>query len=686
MSDSDRRSLILWAGVALFTALAVSFDSLLGALDDYPDALVLPVTGPMNAAMQWFIGAFGWLFRGIAWLFDWPILAARTVLAAIPWPAMILLGVWLAWRASGPGLAIFTGLSLIYMAMIGYWAESMNSLALVLISVPLAVGIGFAVGAWGFRSERARRAIMPTLDLLQTIPAFAYLLPILLLFGFGTTVGLVASVLFAFPPMVRNTIIGLRAVPPEVVEAGLMSGARPRQLFWQVRVPTARRQLLLGVNQATMASLSMVIIAAIIGGTNDIGWEVLSTMRRAEFGESLLAGLVIALIAMALDRITAGFANQTGTSASRAAWALILGAIVAASALAAVFPVLHQVPEGMQINPAPAINASLDWAYTEFRVQLEAIKTAAFFYVMLPIKIGLTQAISPFSWGFALTPTITAWMAAILLVAATILFVSGRRMGAFALIIVGLLLYHGLTGTPWLALALIIVALAWQVGGRGLAIGAGLGIAFLLVTGIWEPSVVSLYLCGVAVIVSFGFGALIGIAASENRTVSAIVRPVIDTLQTMPLFVILIPFVMIFRIGEFTALLAIVTYAIVPAVRYTEHGLRNVPETVVEAATAIGATRLQLLWHVKLPMALPSILLGLNQTIMFAISMLVITALVGTDDLGQQIYIGLSDGDFGVGMIAGIGMAIIAMIADRITQGISRNMQARLGLKGATIP
>ena len=146
---------------------------------------------------------------------------------------------------------------------------------------------------------------------MQTVPAFAYLIPILLLFGFGATVGLVASVLYAFPPMVRNTIVGLRGVPATVIDSGLMSGATPSQLFWSVRVPTARRQLLLGVNQSTMASLSMVIIASIIGGTNDIGWEVLSTIRKALFGESILAGIVIALMAMILDRITSGFALRS---------------------------------------------------------------------------------------------------------------------------------------------------------------------------------------------------------------------------------------------------------------------------------------------------------------------------------------------------------------------------------------
>ena len=183
-----------------------------------------------------------------------------------------------------------------------------------------------------------------------------------------------------------------------------------------------------------------------------------------------------------------------------------------------------------------------------------------------------------------------------------------------------------------------------------------------------------------AAIISFVFGTGVGIWAAHNDRVSAFVRPINDTMQTMPLFVILIPFVMIFKIGEFTGLLAIIAYAFVPAIRYAEHGLRNLPETVIEAADMMGATKRQLLWQVKVPLALPVMLLGLNQTIMYAIAMLVIAALVGTNGLEQIVYIGLSDGNFGIGIIAGLGMAIIAIIADRMTQAWSRTRREQLGL------
>ncbi len=190
----------------------------------------------------------------------------------------------------------------------------------------------------------------------------------------------------------------------------------------------------------------------------------------------------------------------------------------------------------------------------------------------------------------------------------------------------------------------------------------------------------SICLCGIAVIISFQAGTTIGIWAAHNDTVSAIVRPFNDTLQTMPLFVLLIPFVMVFKIGEFTALLAIIAYAIVPAIRYAEHGLRSLPANVIEAATMIGATNQQMLWQVKIPLGLPVMMLGLNQTIRYGIAMLIIAALVGTNGLEQVVYMGLSDGDFGVGIIAGIGMVIIAIITDRMTHAWSRKRQEELGL------
>jgi glycine betaine/proline transport system permease protein len=159
---------------------------------------------------------------------------------------------------------------------------------------------------------------------------------------------------------------------------------------------------------------------------------------------------------------------------------------------------------------------------------------------------------------------------------------------------------------------------------------------------------------------------------------------VIDTLQTLPSFVYLMPIVMLFRVGDFTAMIAVVAYAVVASVRYTALGLQGVDPRLIEAGRAMGCTPWQILTRIRLRLALPEILLGLNQTIMFALSMLVITALVGTRDLGQDVYIALTKANPGNGLVAGLAIAFIAIIADRLLSAAARSAREKLGLEGAT--
>ena len=684
-------SAVIWFAILGLTLGLLALRETAPWLIIFPNEWVVPIVSVLNAIMTWVVDTTGAFFRAVSGALDIPMAAVRNLLTWLPWSVSVFIIVVIAYAASGWKLAVFTAFSVSYMLVVGLWIESMNSLALVAVSVPLAVFLGFAIGTAGFFYPRAERAIMVTLDALQTIPAFAYLLPILLLFGFGVVVGLIAGILYAFPPMVRNTLLGLRRVPAEVIESGLMSGATETKLFFRVRVPSAARQILLGVNQTTMAAFSMVIIASIIGGSSDIGWEVLSAMRKARFGESLVAGIVIALMAMVMDRITAGFANRKPADEHLADKPFVERhrylVIVAVGALALyvaslILPALQSYPKAWVYDPSGPLNSAIDFVIIEYATWIALIKKMAFFYLMLPFKMGLEQVISPFSWGFAFTPALKVGygVAALALVAITLL--RGRQRGAMVIGLLAIVLFFGLTRMPWPAIWLIMAFVCWQLSGPKLALVVLAGLAYLLLSGIWPQTLLSVYLCGIGVMLSFTLGSTLGILASEFESVSRFLRPINDTLQTMPLFVLLIPFVMIFKIGEFTALLAVIAYAIVPAIRYSEHGLRNVPHEVIEAAECMGCTRWQLLWRVKIPLAIPEMMLGLNQTIMFGISMLVIAALVGTSGLGQQVYIGLGDGDFGVGMTAGIGMAIIAIIADRMTAVWSVKLQERYTVDG----
>jgi len=626
------------------------------------------------------------LFRAISGLLDWPMTGLQALLHWLPWPATIAGSVVVAHLAGGARLAVFTLCALMYMVIVGYWDESMNTLALVGMAVPLSVAIGLFAGILDFSNRTARSVIQPTLDLMQTVPAFAYLIPVLLLFGFGPVVGLVAAVIYACPPMVRGVSLGLQRVPVDIVESGVMSGCTDRQLLWLVRLPAAMPTIMIGVNQTIMCALSMVIIAAIIGGFGDIGWEVLSTMRRAQFGQSLLAGLVIVLIAMIFDRISRGLTSHQRVSRAGTVWQrhahlwVALAAIMVAVVLGQVRPELHDYPAAWVFYPAATLNDAVTWFTANYFFVTDAIKNWTLFYFLLPVRIGLEHSVTPHFWGFALTPWISLGYAAVV---AGLALWTGRATswrGTVAVLITGGLFYFGTTGTPWAAFILVVTVIAVRVGGWRVGLFALGGLCFMLFTGIWGRAMLSVYLCGTAVLIAFLAGGLLGIWAARNDRVSAFLRPINDTLQTIPLYVFLIPIIMVFLVGDFSALLAVTAYAIVPAIRYTEHGIRHVPADTVEAARAMGCTPRQLLWQVQLPLALPEIMLGLNQTIMLGLAMLVIAALVGTLGLGQMIYIALTAADFGKGAVAGLSIALIAMITDRILQSWSARKKVELGL------
>ncbi len=222
--------------------------------------------------------------------------------------------------------------------------------------------------------------------------------------------------------------------------------------------------------------------------------------------------------------------------------------------------------------------------------------------------------------------------------------------------------------------------LSHRLGGWRLAAGVTALALFIAVTGNWEKAMITVYLCGISVAIAALIGIPLGIWSAASDRVHRVTTTVVDTLQTLPSFVYLIPVVMLFQVGDFSAMVAIVLYALAPAVRYTDHGIRGVPAETIEAARMCGCTRGQIRWRVQLPLALPEIMLGLNQTIMMALSMLVITALVGTRDLGQEVYIALTRADIGAGLVAGLCVAFIAMIADRLIGAWVARRRAALGL------
>jgi glycine betaine/proline transport system permease protein len=556
---------------------------------------------------------------------------ATLILPRVSWLAVIAVFALLGYHAGGLRLALLQSVCLGFVAVFGQWNSAMVTLSSILVAVPLGVAGGLLLGILAYRIRWVERALAPVLDLMQTMPVFAYLVPILILFGFGPTAAVVATLIYAMPPMTRITTLSLRRVAPEIHDLGRMMGCTRRQMMWRVLVPSAQDALMVGLNQVIMLSLNMVIIASMIGA-GGLGFDVLAALRRLDFGTGLEAGFAIVALAIALDRLSQAYARKGaeppsgGNVVARHPYLFASLAIIVAGSLAGLFvPGLESFPESAMITTGAFWSGLMEWINVNYFDTLEAIKNAVLTGVLIPV----------------------------------------RRF---------------LLSLPWLGVVLFIAAAGWHLGGARLAALVGTLALLIAITGQWEKAMITVYLCGISTIIAMAIGIPVGIAVAERRRLWRGVQAIIDTLQTLPSFVYLMPAVMLFRVGDFTAMLAVVAFAVVPAIRYTALGLQGVDPRLIEAGRAMGCSKRQILTRIRLRLALPEILLGLNQTIMFALSMLVITALVGTRDLGQEVYIALTKADPGRGLVAGLAIAFIAIIADRLIQAAAAKQRARLGL------
>jgi glycine betaine/proline transport system permease protein len=649
----------LWPGLialSLMLPLLIASAPVPGWVMAVPEGMRIDMAGAVRRFMDWLVEdaaigpvSFRDVTRGVAWVIDQPYQLARALLVdgwvegrgrqavqiapPLAWTAVVFVVAAMGHYARSWPLAIFVGACFVYLAVFGQWESAMVTLASIVIAVPIGVAGGLLLGIGAYLWPGFDRALKPVLDLMQTVPIFAYLVPILFLFGFGPVAALVATVIYAMPPMVRVTTLALRQVPEEIREFSVMAGCTRAQQIWRVLVPSARPALMVGVNQVIMLSLNMVIIASMIGA-GGLGFDVLTALRRLDIGAGIESGLAIVALAIALDRLSQAAAERaarpsavvSGGFVRRHPW-LVTCVIVALGLglVGLVVPPIQTFPEAAQVTTGPLWGELIRWINVNYFDTLEAIKNAMLLNVLLPVK-------------------------------------------------------RFLLALPWAWVLALVTLAGWQLGGlrlAGLCLGLGM---FIAVNGLWEPAMTTVYLCGVSVAIACLIGLPLGIWAASSDRAGRVIGGVIDTLQTLPSFVYLIPVVMLFRVGDFSAMIAVILYALAPAVRYAAHGIRSVPAHLIEAGIACGCTRQQLLWRIRLPLALPEILLGVNQTIMLALSMLVITALVGTRDLGQEVYIALTRADTGAGIVAGVGVACLAIIADRLIAAGAARTRARLGL------
>ncbi len=622
----------------------------------YPRAWQWALKNDITSFMEWLVDeaslglfTFTEFTRGIAWVIDWPFAATRSILSTgllqgqgsdaiqllppFSWIAIIAIMIALGRYARDWKLAALAGGCFAYLSVFGQWDSAMITLSSIVIAVPFGVIGGLMLGLLGYRWQWFEKLITPVLDLMQSVPIFAYLVPILFMFGFGPVSAIIATIIYAMPPMVRITILALRGLPSDVIDLGNMIGCTRQQMTWKVLIPSAMPTLMVGVNQVIMLSLNMVIIASMIGA-GGLGFDVLSSLRRLDIGAGIESGFAIVVLAIALDRVSQAFAQKSPNAheadqlplLKRYPYSITCFVIVLTTGvLGLVWGAFQTYPESWTLTTGSTWKEMVKYININYYDQLEGVKNFLLLKILIPFK-------------------------------------------------------RTLLGLPWPVVIGLLGLAGWSLGGRKLAALCIILSGFIVLVGLWEKAMITVYLCGISVIIASLIGMPIGILTAEKPKLWPFVQAVIDTLQTLPSFVYLMPVVMLFRVGDFSAMIAVVAYAIAPAIRYTAHGLRQVDPELIEAGIVSGCTKLQVLRKIKLKLALPEIILGLNQTIMLALSMLVITALVGTRDLGQEVYIALAKADTGRGMVAGLCVAFIAIIADRLITASAKRAKARLGL------
>jgi glycine betaine/proline transport system permease protein len=554
-------------------------------------------------------------------------------ISQMPWVAGVAGVTILAHWVGGWRLALLALSSFLYVAFFHLWKDAMRTMTIVLVAVPMSAAIGLALGVWVTRSKRAAAVITPMFDLMQAIPHLAYLPPVAALFSFGPVSALIATVIFAMPPMARCTILGLQSVPSDIIESGKMSGCTQRQLLWKVALPSSKRTLMMGLNQVVMQTFAMVVIASIVGASG-LGQKLLYSLQQLKIGAAIEQGLAITLIAIVLDRITQAYANRpTDYEHTDLPWttrhkhlllflAILVGSYVAAEYVREV----KLLPRKMTVT----FGTDMDDAIRAFNViafdYINPYRDFVTIYMLLPIR------------DFFL------WL-------------------------------------PWPVFVGAIAVGAWRLGrGPVLFLCIALALSFIL-TGFWVEAMKTAYLVLVSGLMCLAIGIPVGVWCARSDRVARITLSICDTLQTFPSFIYLIPAIMLFRVGDFANVFAIIPYATVPAIRFTYLGLKRIPPVTLEAAIANGATPRQRLYKVELPIALPEIMLGVNQTIMMALAMTAITALIGSTDLGQEVVRAISTQEFGRGILAGLFIAALGIIADRLIGAWAAERKKQLGVE-----
>ena len=686
-----------WAragGAAIILILSLIVLYTIGEEQVFPEAATsrFPFADWVNNAEDWLKANLRWLTRAISSGVGWALETVEEFLWTVSWWVVLIGLVVPSLTYGGLRLAIITTLGVMMWGAFDMWYEAMSTLSMMGISVGLSIFFGVLIGVASAQSDRFEAAVRPILDTMQVMPAFVYLLPAIFFFGIGPTAATMAVMIYAMPPMIRLTNLGIRQVPETMVEAARSYGCTPRQMLFKVQIPQALPSIMLGVNQTIMMALALAVLAVFVGG-GGLGEQVWKAIVKLKVGWSLEGGLCIVAMAIIFDRLSQAMSSQPeapklnrGEMLFRllpqswepyflARWIEQTINVVWVGVATVSTAITRAVAKAVGVISKPAGEVIGKRPHLVMALTLIAIIMILQEYAPRSWRPGDY----PGDWEFSIRKPVDDAIAALTIYPPFYSVTQWMRAITYLYFLKPIDFF--LTHLPWWYVSVLFTAIAWYIAGWRLGLLTALSLLFCGASGLWGLTMYTITGTTVSVLFCLLIGIPFGVWAAYSRLADMILRPILDTMQTIPAFVYLVPALFFFGGNPTTAVIATVIYAIPPVIRATALGLRQVPVEVDEVARSFGTTPLQALAKLKIPLALPSIMLGVNQTVIMALAMQTVTPLVAGLGLGKEVYDAMNIADTGKGLTAGLGIVLRAGVLDRLSLAITANQWAALGLK-----
>ncbi|MDP1719798.1 MAG: ABC transporter permease subunit [Candidatus Nanopelagicaceae bacterium] len=544
----------------------------------------------------------------------------------VGWLGIVAIIGLVAYLISNIRIALLAVTGFVFLGFLGLWTESMDTLALTLAAVVLSLAIGIPLGICAGLFPKFEKMLTPILDFAQVMPTFVYLTPVTLFFLIGPASATIVTLIYAIPPALRITAVAIKEVPWSSVEAATSMGSTRLQALRKVQLPQAKRTIVVGINQTIMAALSMVTIAALIDAPG-LGKVVVRALTSLDVGRSFQAGLAIVILAVVLDRSTTAAAAKVSVDPAIDKPSKYRRLILLAAAVLTLFLVyLSRTYVWASTFPGTGVMGRIVASFAD-----KIINWIQLHFVT--VTNGITDAVS---YGL-INP-----------------------------------MQSLLVESPWFITGSMLIGLGLIFGGIRLGLVSALCVLALFGTGLWSDAMVTLASTLVAAVITVVLGIFVGVWIGRDQRADRWIRPLLDAGQVLPAFVYLVPFLGLFGPTRFTAIMAAVVYAAPVSIKLMADGIRGVPATITEAATAAGSSPWQMIIKVQLPTARRALALATNQGLIYVLAMIVVGGLVGAGGLGYLVVAGFAQENLkGKGLAAGLAIVILGILIDRLTQAVA---------------